>query len=88
MLLRKKLTIFLGELSNAEFLRWIPDFPVFLVNDRSNSLYMKLSKEGVLISAFAYPDINGPKIERIVINAAKTDEDISFLTALINKHKK
>lgn len=44
-----------------------------------------LADEGIIISSFAYPDPSGPKIQRVVLNALHTKEDLDRLAALLLK---
>ncbi|HWB25827.1 MAG TPA: aminotransferase class I/II-fold pyridoxal phosphate-dependent enzyme [Chitinophagaceae bacterium] len=44
-----------------------------------------LAKENIIISSFAYPDPSGPKIQRVVINALHTKNDIEYLAERLYK---
>ncbi len=56
-------------------------YPVFYTDVQG--LYEFLLEKGILISAFPYPDINGPTVTRVVIHAAHTPADIDFLASAV-----
>jgi 7-keto-8-aminopelargonate synthetase-like enzyme len=53
-----------------------PDLPIFILADVNEK---KLEEAGIIISSFAYPDPNGKKINRVVLNALHTEEDLQSL---------
>jgi len=56
-------------------------FPVFILPKGMNEA--KFQEKGILISSFAYPDPAGQKLNRIVINAAHTPNDLQQLAAVL-----
>lgn len=52
--------------------------PIF--NCSINNVQTKAQKQQIILSSFSYPDPNGTLINRIVINALHTDEDLQKLT--------
>ena len=62
-----------------------PALPVFVLPSPVNE--EKLEDAGFIISSFAYPDPNGKKIQRVVINALHTADDLERLAkALHDSH--
>jgi 7-keto-8-aminopelargonate synthetase-like enzyme len=81
--LRGNLDTFLNNIDHPHKFQWIPDFPVFLV--REAGLYDHLLEHQIVISAFPYPDPAADRIERVVVNASKSEKQIKLLTELINQ---
>ncbi|HEY1023829.1 MAG TPA: aminotransferase class I/II-fold pyridoxal phosphate-dependent enzyme [Sphingobacteriaceae bacterium] len=59
------------------------DFPVFVLDDLYTE--QQFLKDGILISSFAYPDPAGKKLNRIVINALHTADDLGQLAGCLKK---
>ncbi|HEY0896685.1 MAG TPA: aminotransferase class I/II-fold pyridoxal phosphate-dependent enzyme, partial [Sphingobacteriaceae bacterium] len=55
-----------------------PELPVFILNQdyREEDLY----EHGIIISSFAYPDPNGTRLNRIVLNALHSGTDLERLS--------
>jgi 7-keto-8-aminopelargonate synthetase-like enzyme len=53
------------------------ELPVFILSQEMDEDYF--SKEGIIISSFAYPDPAGKKINRAVLNALHTQDDLHKL---------
>lgn len=60
----------------------IDSFPVF--RPINHSIAAKLKEEKILISSFAYPSNDDPEIERIIINAAHSLDQIDKLIQAMN----
>jgi 7-keto-8-aminopelargonate synthetase-like enzyme len=58
-----------------------PQLPIFVLPSTIDE--NKLAAQGIIISSFAYPDPNGPKIQRVVLNALHTKDDIDRLAACL-----
>lgn len=56
-----------------------PGLPVFVLEDREEDVNEYLLGRDVLISSFAYPDPQGPKVHRAVLSALHTRADIEIL---------
>lgn len=71
----KQLTANIPGIKNNEAL------PIFILPSSidENVLFEK----GIIISSFAYPDPAGPKIQRIVLNALHTKEDLEKLASIL-----
>lgn len=55
--------------------------PVFVLNDASEEVYTWLLSRETLISSFAYPDPQGDRINRIILSALHTPDDLDMLAA-------
>ncbi|QEC68515.1 pyridoxal phosphate-dependent aminotransferase family protein [Panacibacter ginsenosidivorans] len=60
-----------------------PELPVFILPENINE--QKLFGAGIIISSFAYPDVQGKRINRIVLSALHTKEDLELLANLLHK---
>ncbi len=60
-----------------EGINFHPDLPVFVLPEEQDEDYF--SKQGIIISSFAYPDPTGKKINRVVLNALHQIEDFQKL---------
>lgn len=60
---------------------YIEDYPVFY--SPGKSYFDHLATNQILISSFPYPDPNDPPLDRIVLSAAHTQEDLEKLIALL-----
>ncbi|QES89582.1 aminotransferase class I/II-fold pyridoxal phosphate-dependent enzyme [Rhizosphaericola mali] len=61
-----------------------PELPLALLPSSLNET--DFLKENCIISSFAYPDPKGPKLNRLVINAAHTENDLEKITKLVKKY--
>lgn len=61
----------------------VPNFPVF--TSTNSNLYSFLHTNGVIISSFPYPLSDSPLLNRIVITALHSQEDILKLTSLLHE---
>ncbi|WP_341837064.1 hypothetical protein WJU16_04160 [Chitinophaga pollutisoli] len=55
--------------------------PMFVLDDPSENIYTWLLSHDTLISSFAYPDPQGDRINRIVLSALHTPDDLEMLAA-------
>lgn len=69
-------TIHQSLLNNDDW-QFIHDFPVYLA--KNAELSQKLAAKKILISSFAYPDKDGPIINRIVLSSWHSKTDIAYL---------
>lgn len=75
---------FLRELTrDIPGIRSVPQLPVFVLPATTNE--GKLYEQGIVISSFAYPDAAGPKMQRAVLNALHTEDDLVQLAAALQK---
>lgn len=63
---------------NLPGIHFHPQIPVFVLDDRYRE--EDFLQRGILISSFAYPDPAGKKLNRIVLNALHTPEDLDHLS--------
>lgn len=60
-----------------------PELPMFVLPETISA--EKLFDQNIVISSFAYPDPKGPKIQRAVINALHTKDDLMYLAERIKE---
>lgn len=60
-----------------------PELPVYVLNEKISAEQM--FDNSVIISSFAYPDVEGDKINRIVLNALHTKEDLDYLNMVLRR---
>ena len=60
-----------------DYFEYIPEFPVFLHRDKG--LADRLMEQGILISAFPYPDNDGPPLNRVVVSSWHTQFQLDSL---------
>ena len=63
-----------------------PDLPVFVLDERYRE--EDFLQRGILISSFAYPDPAGKKLNRIVLNALHTPDDLENLSSCLREIEK
>lgn len=80
--LRSNLRLFTHKIENIG-IESSDDLPVFVLPD--SIIEENLREKEIIISSFAYPDPNGKKLNRVVINALHTEEDLSYLAAALQK---
>lgn len=68
-------------LTDKNEIHFHPALPVFILPELLDEDYF--SEKGIIISSFAYPDPKGKKINRAVINALHTNEDLQNLANAI-----
>lgn len=71
-------------LSNRQDVKFHQDLPVFIFPEELDEDYF--SKKDIIISSFAYPVSTGKKINRAVLNALHTDNDIQALIDALPKN--
>ncbi len=59
-----------------------PNFPVFVYSP--DPWAEKLQEQGYITSSFAYPTASGPKVNRLVLSASHTREELSALSQLLS----
>lgn len=58
-----------------------PNFPVFVYSP--DSWAAKMQEKGYITSSFAYPTVSSPKVNRMVLSASHTREELSALSQLL-----
>ena len=79
--LRERLRQFRRALQYRSEFRFLTNFPV--VYCANPGLSDALARERILISSFPYPTADDPPVQRIVLNALHTPEDVDRLTAAL-----
>ncbi|XLS27782.1 aminotransferase class I/II-fold pyridoxal phosphate-dependent enzyme [Flavobacteriaceae bacterium M23B6Z8] len=80
--LRKHIAHFKSLLTHPDRFYSMPEHPAFTFTDDGLTSY--LEAQGVVITNFPYPNDSGDKINRIVLSAHHTEEDIEGLCRHIN----
>lgn len=84
--LKKNIAFFQSLIKNIEGVKYNPQLPVFILPGTVDE--EKLFADNIIISSFAYPDPNGKKIQRIVLNALHTEEDMERLINCLLRYNK
>ena len=84
--LQKNYFLFLDQLDRPYYFDHCPGHPAFSYPDKS--LTKALEKEHILITHFKYAGASTPDLNRIVLSAQHTEQDISRLTGVINRFQK
>ena len=79
--LRANIRFFKQHLPHRNEWMYIEDYPVFY--SPGKSYFDHLAANQILISSFPYPDPNDPPLDRIVLSAAHTQEDLEKLISLL-----
>lgn len=82
--LKKQKKILQDLLDNRQDVSFHQDLPVFIFPEALDEDYF--SKNNIIISSFAYPVSTGKKINRAVLNALHTDNDIQALIDALPYH--
>lgn len=59
------------------------ELPVFVLQENVDEKILK--EQGIIISSFAYPNPGGEKIQRVVVNALHTEEDLNYLAGCLEE---
>jgi 8-amino-7-oxononanoate synthase len=81
--LGQNMQTFIDLLRPQNSLFYIPNFPVFLLNDKT--IAEGLLKNGIYISSFPYPDPQGEKLNRVVLTSVHKTQEIERLARTINE---
>lgn len=81
--LKVNMALFTELLSPHTEWHFTKDFPVYL--SKNAELSNQLLKQHILVSSFAYPTKNDPKINRIVLNSLHSDAHIKELITALKK---
>ncbi len=84
--LRQNIARFAECIRQLSGIHYTPDFPVFVLPSQVNE--KPLHEEGFIISSFAYPTPSSPKLNRIVINAGHTPDDLDRLAEVLHRQWK
>lgn len=81
--LRRNTRLFRELVQSLPGMRYSDELPVFVLPRALDET--KLLQQGIVLSSFAYPDPNGEKIQRIIVNALHTEEDLHYLAGVLQK---
>lgn len=79
--LRSNIKLFTSLIDERENISYLPEFPVFLIEDPNAGNYLR--SKGILISSFAYPDPTGPTLNRVVLNSRHSNRELRGLAEAI-----
>ena len=80
--LRQNVQYFHSLIQDLSGIHFHAELPVFILPEDTN--IEKLHNANVIISSFSYPDVNGKKHNRIVLNALHTKKDLERLSACLH----
>jgi len=80
--LKHNMSLFKSAVQELKGIANVDGFPVFILP--KSVIEPDFYEQGILISSFSYPDPAGQKLNRIVINAAHTENDLHQLAAILN----
>ena len=83
--LKQNITAFKKLLSKIQHISFHPELPIFILPEELDQEYF--TPHNIIISSFPYPNPGGRKINRIVLNALHTKEDLETIVAItVNKN--
>jgi 8-amino-7-oxononanoate synthase len=81
--LHSNMQYFASLIKGINSIHYHPELPVFILPEHINE--QDFFHQNIIISSFAYPDVNGKKYNRIVLSALHTTEDLERLAACLQK---
>ena len=81
ILLKSNTKLLEGLFAKRKDIHFHNELPIFIFPEENDEAFF--SKQGIIISSFAYPDPKGKKINRAVINALHTETDLQKLAAAL-----
>jgi 7-keto-8-aminopelargonate synthetase-like enzyme len=82
--LRNNIIYFQSLIQEMEQICFHPLLPIFILPPTIDE--QELLKHKIIISSFPYPDPAGKKVQRIVLNALHTKEDLEKLANILYKN--
>ena len=80
--LRENMAYFQSAINGIKGIQHDTALPIFVLPSFINE--NTLAEKGIIISSFAYPDPTGPKIQRVVLNALHTKQDLDTLAQCLH----
>lgn len=80
--LQENIAAFINVISDIGGICFYPHLPVFILKSNWDPAYFE--RQNIIISAFAYPDPSGNKVNRIILNALHTPQDLFKLSGVLN----
>ncbi len=81
--LQQNLTSFQKSVYQIEHISFHPQLPIFILTHEFDQNYF--TPHNIIISSFPYPNPSGKKINRIVLNALHTKEDMETIASKVEK---
>lgn len=79
--LANNISYFQQLITEMDGITYHPQLPIFILPAGLD--VQQLEQENIIISSFAYPDPSGKKINRIVLNALHTKNDLDYLAEML-----
>ncbi len=80
--LQNNISAFVNVISDIGGICFYPHLPVFVLKRNWDPAYFE--KQNIIISSFAYPNPSGNKVNRIILNALHTPQDLFKLSGVLN----
>ena len=80
--LQDNISAFVNVISDIGGICFYPHLPVFVLKKNWDPAYFE--KQNIIISSFAYPNPSGNKVNRIILNALHTRQDLFKLSGVLN----
>jgi len=80
--LKENISFFYQQRRSISQIQGTSDFPVFVYSP--DAWVDKLHKQGYITSSFSYPSSSSPKVNRIVLSASHSMEEISALLQFLD----
>jgi 7-keto-8-aminopelargonate synthetase-like enzyme len=84
--LQDNISAFIQVTSDIGGICFYPQLPVFVLKSEWEAAFF--DAQNIIISSFAYPDPSGNKVNRIVLNALHTRQDLFKLSCVLNQLSK
>jgi 7-keto-8-aminopelargonate synthetase-like enzyme len=80
--LKDNVIYFQSMIRELKEIRFSPALPIFILPPCDEE---ELLKKKIIISSFAYPDPSGQKLQRVVLNALHTRNDLEILAEALHE---
>lgn len=81
--LKNNIASFTGMIKHLPGLHYHKQLPLFILDENYSS--DAFEEQNIIISSFSYPDPTGQKVNRIVLNALHTNEDLEKLAKVLHQ---
>lgn len=82
--LQDNIDTFIALIKNVPGIVYHPELPVFILPEIDHEVF---NKYNIIISSFAYPTSAGKRVNRIVLNALHTTEDLQTISQILHSLK-
>lgn len=81
--LQQNIEDFINAIGDIGFINYYPHLPIFILNKQWDQKVF--DPHHIIISSFAYPNTSSNKVNRVVLNALHTKQDLFKLSCVINQ---